>query len=168
MEEVYPRSEPSDPAVLGGPVGAGRVDVVGFNVAELYWQALQADHLTLLDNLVRRGLGGRRAVELHGRGVLDVATWAGDRSFTVLAANLTDPMMMRGQRRAVSPLDGVRVVLDLDRVAALAGGPVPAERLRVRVLAGGDWADADVRLAEGTVEVPLPPVEELAAVRLTW
>lgn len=168
MEEVYPRSEPSDPAVLGGEVGAGRVDVVGFNVAELYWQALQADHLTLLDNLVRRGLGGRRAVELRGRGVLDVATWAGDRSFTVLAANLTDPMMMRGQRRAVSPLDGVRVVLDLDRVAALAGGPVPAERLRVRVLAGGRWADADVAVADGAAEVPLPPVEELAAVRLTW
>jgi hypothetical protein len=97
-----------------------------------------------------------------------VATWAGDRSFAVLAANLTDPMMMRGQRRAVSPLDGVRVVLDLDRVGALAGGPVPADRLRVRVLAGGRWADAEAEVTGGTAEVALPPVEELAAVRLTW
>ncbi|MFJ3405776.1 family 10 glycosylhydrolase [Promicromonospora sp. NPDC090134] len=176
MEEVYPRSEPTDPAVLGGPVGAGRVDVVGFNLTELYWQALQADHLTLLDNLVRRGLGGRRAVELHGPGVLDVATWAGDRSFTVLAANLTDPMMMRGQRRAVSPLAGVRVVLDVDRVGALAGSTVPQEPadagpgagLRVEVLVGEVWERAEATASGGRIEVSLPPVRELAAVRLSW
>jgi hypothetical protein len=167
MEEVYPRSEPTAPAVFGAEVGAGRVDVVGFNVAELYWQALQSDHLTLLDNLVRRALGGRRSVAVRGPGVVDVATWAGDRSFTVLAANLTDPMMMRGQRRAVSPLDGVRVAVDLDRVAALAGGPVPDE-VRLQVLAGEDWVDADVSMSAGTVDVALPPVLELAALRLTW
>src|SRR5690606_21579225 len=125
MEEVYPRSEPTEPAVFGAPLGAGRVDVVGFNATELYWQALQADHLTLLGNAVRRGLGDGVAAAVRGPGVLDVATWAGERSFTVLAANLTDPMMMRGQRRRVSPLDGARVELDLDRVGALAGGAVP-------------------------------------------
>jgi hypothetical protein len=175
MEEVYPRSSPTDPAVFGAAVGEGRVDVIGFNVAELYWQALQADHLTLLDNLVRHGLGGRRAVEVHGPGVLDVATWAGDRSFTVLAANLTDPMMMRGQRRAVSPLDGVRVVVDLARAGALAGGPVPSGQVpgeqgtvRAQVLVGEKWADADASVSAGTVDVSLPPVHELAAVRLTW
>ncbi|MFI2365906.1 family 10 glycosylhydrolase [Promicromonospora sp. NPDC019610] len=178
MEEVYPRSVATDPAVLGGAVGAGRADVVGFNVTELYWQALQADHLTLLDNLVRRGLDGGRAVEVRGPGVLDVATWAGDRSFTVLAANLTDPMMMRGQRRVVVPLDGVRVVVDLDRVAALAGAPVPRDvagdgagegaGVRVEVLVGEDWARAEVTASAGRLEVALPPVEELAAVRLTW
>jgi len=172
MEEVYPRSEPTEPAVFSAPLGAGRVDVVGFNVAELYWQALQADHLTLLGNLVRHGLGGRPSVEVHGSGVLDVATWAGDRSFTVLAANLTDPMMMRGQRREVSPLEGVRVVVDLDRVAALAGGVGPEGVLpsgvQVRVLDGEEWVDADATTAAGMIDVVLPPVEELAAVRLTW
>ncbi|WP_285105813.1 family 10 glycosylhydrolase [Promicromonospora sp. MEB111] len=176
MEEVYPRSAATDPAVLGGAVGAGRADVVGFNVTELYWQALQADHLTLLDNLVRRGLGGGRAAEVRGPGVLDVATWAGDRSFTVLAANLTDPMMMRGQRRAVSPIDGVRAVFDLDRVGALAGSPVPQEPadagpgagLRVEVLVGEVWERADVTASARRIEVSLPPVRELAAVHLTW
>lgn len=169
MEEVYPRSEPTDPAVFSGSVGAGRVDVVGFNVAELYWQALQADHLTLLGNLVRQGLGGRRSVELRGPGVLDVATWAGERSCTVLAANLTDPMMMRGQRRKVAPLDGVRVAVDLDRVAALAGGVAPdGGAVRVRVLVGDAWQDTDATVSEGTVDVPLPPVHELAALSLTW
>ena len=181
MEEVYPRSAPTDPAVLGAEVGAGRVDVVGFNAAELYWQALQADHLTLLGNLVRHGLGGRQAVEVYGPGVLDVATWAGGRSFTVLAANLTDPMMMRGQRRVVSPLDGVRVVVDLERVAALAGGPVPDDGVvpdgspsvdggpvRVRVLVGEEWAEADVNGTARQIEVALPPVHELAALHLTW
>lgn len=175
MEEVYPRSLPTDPAVFGATVGAGRVDVVGFNVAELYWQVLQSDHLTLLGNLVRRGLGGRRSVEVHGPGVLDVATWAGDRSFTVLAANLTDPMMMRGQRRTVSPLDGVRVVVDLERVAALAGGAAPdstpdsaSAGVQVQVLAGEVWADVDANVSAGTVDVALPPVHELAALRLSW
>jgi hypothetical protein len=175
MEEVYPRSEPTEPAVFGAPVGAGRVDVVGFNVAELYWQALQADHLTLLANLVRRGLGGSRSVELRGPGVLDVATWAGDRSFTVLAANLTDPMMMRGQRRVVSPLDGVRAVVDLDRVGALTGGAVPGAGpavdggpVRVQVLVGEEWVDADASVSAGRVEVRLPPVHELTALHLAW
>lgn len=169
MEEVYPRSAAIDPAVFSAAVGAGRVDVVGFNVAELYWQALQADHLILLGNLVRRGLGGRRSVEVHGPGVLDVATWAGERSFTVLAANLTDPMMMRGQRRAVSPLDDVRVVVDLDRVAALVGTPAgDGRQVRARVLVGEDWEDADATASAETVEVHLPPIHELAALRLTW
>jgi hypothetical protein len=174
MEEVYPRSVPTEPAVFGREVGAGRVDVVGFNAAELYWQALQADHLTLLGNLVRRGLGGRRSVEVHGPGVLDVATWAGERSFTVLAANLTDPMMMRGQRRVVSPLDGVRVVVDLDQVAALADGAVPGAAtpdggsVRVQVLVGEEWTDADVSVSAGRVEIGLPAVHEIAALHLTW
>lgn len=169
MEEVYPRSEPTEPAVFSAPVGAGHVHVVGFNLAELYWQALQADHLTLLGNLVRRGLGARRSVEVHGPGVLDVATWAGDHSLTVLAANLTDPMMMRGQRRVVSPLDGVRVVVDLERVAALAGGVVPdGGAVRVRVLVGEEWADADASGTARQIEVLLPPVHELAALHLAW
>lgn len=169
MEEVYPRSAPTDPAVFGAPVGAGRIDVVGFNVAELYWQALQADHLTLLGNLVRHGLGGRRSVEVHGPGVIDVATWAGERAFTVLAANLTDPMMMRGQRRVVSPLAGVRVVVDLERVAALAGGAVPdGGAVQVRALVGEDWADAEASLSGHRLDVPLPPVHELMALHLTW
>lgn len=172
MEEVYPRSEPTEPAVFGARLGAGRVDVIGFNVTELYWQALQGDHLTLLGNAVRRGLGGGTAVEVRGPGVLDVATWAGDRSFTVLAANLTDPMMMRGQRRRVSPLDGVRLVVDLDRVAALAGGAVPTgptgAAVRAEVLDGETWTPVDVEGSDGRVELVLPPVRELAAVRLTW
>ncbi|GAB2468133.1 family 10 glycosylhydrolase [Promicromonospora xylanilytica] len=168
MEEVYPRSLPTDPAVFSAGLGAGRVDVVGFNVAELYWQALQADHLVLLGNLVRGGLGGERSVEVHGTGVLDVATWAGDRSFTVLAANLTDPMMMRGQRRAVSPLDGVRVVVDLDRVAALTGGAPAGTEVRVRVLFGQEWADVDASRSGQRLELLLPPVHELAAVHLDW
>lgn len=168
MEEVYPRSLPTDPAVFSARLGAGRVDVVGFNVAELYWQALQADHLVLLGNLVRGGLGGTRSVEVHGTGVLDVATWAGDRSFTVLAANLTDPMMMRGQRRAVSPLDGVRVAVDLDRVAALTGGAPAGAEVRVRVLFGQEWADVDASRSGQRLELLLPPVHELAAVHLDW
>ncbi|WP_423463153.1 alpha-amylase family protein [Promicromonospora sp. MS192] len=171
MEEVYPRSEPTEPAVFGARLGAGRVDVIGFNATELYWQALQADHLTLLGNAVRRGLGGGAAVEVRGPGVLDVATWAGDRSFTVLAANLTDPMMMRGQRRRVSPLDGVRLAVDLDRVAALADGSLPAGpagKVTVRTLEGEQWREADASRSGSRLEVRLPPVHELAALRLTW
>lgn len=183
MEEVYPRSEPTEPAVFGAPLGAGRVDVVGFNATELYWQALQADHLTLLGNAVRHGLGGSAAASVSGPGVLDVATWAGERSFTVLAANLTDPMMMRGQRRRVSPLEGARVELDLDRVGALAGaagavpgGAVPGGAVpdgvpgavRVQVLGDAGWVDAAPVAHGRRLEVPLPPVRELAALRLTW
>src|SRR5690606_33424340 len=150
-------------------------DVVGFNATELYWQALQADHLTLLGNAVRRGLGDGVAAAVRGPGVLDVATWAGERSFTVLAANLTDPMMMRGQRRRVSPIDGARVELDLDRVGALAGGAVPGGMpggapggaapgaVRVQVLGDAGWVDAAPVAHGRLLEVPLPPVRELAA-----
>src|SRR5690606_38663156 len=170
MEEVYPRSEPPEPAVFGAPLGAGRVDVVGFNATELYWQALQADHLTLLGNAVRRGLGDGVAAAVRGPGVLDVATWAGERAFTVLAANLPDPVV----------IDGARVELDLDRVGALAGGAVPGGMpggapggaapgaVRVQVLGDAGWVDAAPVAHGRLLEVPLPPVRELAAVRLTW
>lgn len=169
MEEVYPRSEAITPAVFSGVVGRGQVRVLGFNAAELYGEVLLEDHLTLLGNAVREGLGDEPAVEIAGPGLIDCATWVGDDGYSVVFANLTGPMAMRGQQREVWPLDGLHASIDLARVSEAVGRSIRLDDVSVTVLDDGAVRSAEWRVAEdGRIVVDLPTVLELGLVRLTW
>jgi hypothetical protein len=169
MEEVYPRSEAVTPAVFGGTVGRGQVRVLGFNAAELYGEVLLEDHLTLLGNAVREGLDNEPAFEITGPGLIDCATWANGSSYTLAFANLTGPMAMRGQQREVWPLIGLRVAVDVRKVAAAAGGTVSLDSLVVTTVENGTLRDLRWKLEDDyRVVVSLPTVQELGLVHLSW
>ncbi|MBG6238400.1 hypothetical protein IWX78_001372 [Mycetocola sp. CAN_C7] len=169
MEEVYPRSEAVTPAVFGGAVGDGHVSVLGFNAAELYGEVLLEDHLILLGNAVREGLGDEPAVEITGAGLIDSAVWAGESDYAIAFANLTGPMAMRGQQRDVWPLDGLTASIDLARLSTAVGRSLGAGDITVDVFDGDEVRRADWSLDDaGRVVVVLPTVFELGLVRVSW
>lgn len=169
MEEVYARSEAVTPAVFRGTVGAGSVRVIGFNAAQLYGEVLLEDHLTLLGNAIREGLGDGAAVTVQGPGLLDCASWIDDDGYCVAFANLTGTMAMRGQQRAVWPLSGLRVAIDLRRVSIAAGRNITPQSIDVSILHKDEVCTAEWQSdADGIVTVVLPEVQELGVVRISW
>ncbi|ROR81723.1 Hypothetical glycosyl hydrolase 6 [Plantibacter flavus] len=178
MEEVYPRSEAVDPAVFraslvasdaGGtvPAHAGTVQVIGFNLAELYHETLLGDHLTLLGNTVEAALGGSSLVRIDGPGLLDAAVWTDGEAFMLAFANLTDPLAMRGQQRAVTELSGIRVRIDAARLSEATGRPVVPAELSAEVVLDDRRTPAPLAVVDGTIIVELPTVRELGMIRLT-
>ncbi|WP_323960576.1 family 10 glycosylhydrolase [Arthrobacter sp. JZ12] len=170
MEEVYPRSEAVVPAVFGAPVGDGYVRVIAFNASELYAEVLLEDHLTLLGNVVREGLGGGSAVLLEGPGLIDCASWVQDDGYTFAFANLTGTAALRGQQRSVWPLEDLCATIDVSRLAVAAGRDVQPADLTVRVFgANGQVEETEWALDNsGAVRVQLGEVHELGAIRLDW
>ncbi|WP_223881215.1 alpha-amylase family protein [Nesterenkonia ebinurensis] len=159
MEEVYPRRYDGAPAVVTSqhPSG-GRAVYIGFNIAEIYWQALQSDHGRLLANSVRWAMGEDPAlVEVDGPGLVDIAVrHRGDQS-AVSLVNLHTPAAMRGQRHEIIPL--------------------PPQQLRLRVPSGATGAQAHLLVAGITAEVTMegqlatveiPQLDLLETVHITW
>ncbi|WGF87894.1 beta-galactosidase trimerization domain-containing protein [Marinivivus vitaminiproducens] len=158
MEEVYPREKPEGAAVIARrhPNG-GRTVFIPWNVGQVFWDVLAADHARLITNAVHWALGKEPDVRVAGRAVLDVAVRSNDEGLVVLLHNLTNPMMMKGPIRETFPVGEQEV-----SVAVPAGKRLRAARLLV---AG---VDAAVREGEGRVAVAVPGVETLEAVHLTW
>jgi putative glycosyl hydrolase-like family 6 (GHL6) protein len=160
MEEVYPRGGPETPAVVARThPGGGRTVYAAFNLGEIYWQALQADHARLIAQSVRWALGPDPAqVRVEGSGLVDVAVRRGERELAVALVNLTDPMAMRGQARAVLPLTDQQVLVRV---------PDGVATVRVRHLVAG--SEQQVATGDdGCVRLPVDRLELLEVVHLTW
>ncbi len=63
MEEVYPREEPRGAAVVAREhASGGRTVYIPWNIGEMFWEVLAADHGRLIGNAVRWALAtGRRS-----------------------------------------------------------------------------------------------------------
>ena len=159
MEEVYPRSYDGPPAVVTRehPSG-GRTVYVAFNLGEVYWRALQADHGRLIANAVTWARGDDSPqVEVRGAGLVDLATLAGDGELAACLVNLNDPMAMRGQRHELIPLTDQEVRVRL---------PEGAVSVRARLVVADRSVPVDV--VEGIARVSVEELELLEVVHLTW
>lgn len=158
MEEVYPRDEPDAPAVVTRELpGGGRTVYIAFDIGSLFWDALQADHGTVIANAVRWALRDRPQVWVGGRGMVDLAVRQNEAGIAVSIVNLTNPMAMRGAIRETLPLAGQRLEVALPANATGASGRLlVAER------------DIDVEIEKDRVVVELPEIDLLEVVHLTW
>lgn len=158
MEEVYPRLEATDPAVVTRETEAGgRTVHIPWNIGATFWEVLAQDHQRLIENAVRWALGGPSMVELSGPGVFDIGVRTAPGACLVTLVNLTNPMMWKAPIRDVYPTGAQEVSV------AMAEG---ARSIRAFLPVSGQ--EAEVTLREGRAIVTVPGVDILEAVHLTW
>ena len=158
MEEVYAREAPRDPAVIVRETGAGgRTVYFPWNIGEIFWGVLAADHGRLIGNAVRWALGRTPEVTVEGPGIVDLSLRRTPDAVAVALLNLTNPMMLKGPVRENIPLAAQTVSV------ALPPGRTGA---RARLLVAG--ADVPVRVTDGRAGVTVPGVERLEVVRIDW
>ena len=104
MEEVYPRPGDRDPAVVTNRYGDGSAVYCAFNLGEVLWENLFADHKRLVSNIVTWLLDGRSRCVVHGKGVIDIACRESTSTSVVSLVNLNSPFALRGELEAVTPL----------------------------------------------------------------
>ena len=127
MEEIYARAAPAAPAVIARQIkGGGRVVYIPFNLGEVFWEVMNADHATFIKNAALWALGRPPRVQVTGQGIIDIATTEGPNSLAIHLVNLTNPMMMKGPIREVIPI-GKQIV----SVALLPGQTNATARLLV-------------------------------------
>lgn len=158
MEEVYPRAEPTEPAVLARETEAGgRVVYIPWNLGEIFWEVFAVDHARLIRNAVLWSLGKRPQVEVEGRGVVDLALRQSPRSLVLTLLNLTNPMMLKGPVRENLPLGPQRVSIEL---------PPGATGLQARLAVAK--SDVPVAVEHGRAVLEIPGIERLEVLHLTW
>ena len=158
MEEVYPRAAPDAPAVVCREhPGGGRTCCLAFNVGEIFWEALQADHGQLIGNAVRWALGEEPAVSITGNGLIDFAVRSDPSRTTIAVVNLTNPMTMRGQFREVIPLSEQEVSV-----------AVPDGTGGVRARAVVSDTELDIQIVDGRARFRLPKIDVVELVELVW
>jgi hypothetical protein len=149
MEDVYPRVAHTDtPAVFLREAGRGsRVVYFPWDVDRTFWEVLAVDHLKLLTNAVTWAANEARPIEVSGPGVFDITVFRQRASATVHLVNLTNPMMMKGPLREITPAGPLTV-----RVR-LPGGRRPS---KVSLLTAGTAVTP--RIENGTLHVDVPSV----------
>ena len=159
MEELYPRAARGDePAVLIREAGRGRVVFYPWDIGRVFWDVLHGPHLALIRGAIEWANRDSQPVRVVGAGVIDVAVWRQRRSYTVNLVNLTNPMMMRGAYRSITPVHGLRLTVRL-------GAHERVERVRLlREAEDAAWE----RSGDGplTVDVPRLDTIEIVAVDL--
>ena len=149
MEEIYARGPASEPAAIAREFqGGGRVVYFPWNIGEIFWEVMNLDHSTLIENAMRWALGRAPRVEVGGLGIVDIATREGDGRLSVHLVNLTNPMMMKGPIREAIPLAGQTVSVAL---------PEGKTRATARLLVSGDVPKTTI--GDGRIEVSLPPIK---------
>jgi hypothetical protein len=114
MEKVYPRVAETDIAqVYLREEGKGRVGYFPWDIDRTFWEVLCVDHLKLLRNAVEWATNEEPPVTVTGPGVLDVTVWRQKASMTVHLVNLTNPMMMKGPVRELTPVGEQQVHVHL-------------------------------------------------------
>ena len=102
MEEIYAREPATEPAAIAREfVGGGRLVYFPWNIGEIFWEVINLDHSILIENAIRWALTARPRVEVHGPGIVDIATRAAGDRLAVQLVNLTNPMMMKGPSRSL-------------------------------------------------------------------
>ncbi len=158
MEEVFPRVAKTDqPELYAREHGRGRVVYFPWDIDRTFWEVLSVDHWKLLRNAVDWAVNEPRPVAITGPGVLDVAVWRQESSFTVHLVNLTNPMMMKGPIREFVPVGPHQITLRL---------PAGARPRRVQLLVAGGTVQP--RETAGAIAVTVPRIvdHEVVAVDL--
>jgi hypothetical protein len=158
MEKVYPRVPKTDmPQVFLRELGQARVVYFPWDIDRTFWEVLSVDHFKLLRNAVAWASGEEQPVSVTGPGILDVTVWQQKESITVHLVNLTNPMMMKGPVRELTPLGEQKVRVRLPRGKRARG---------VRLLAAGQVLPA--RQSGEHLDVVVPSVldHEVVAVDL--
>jgi len=133
MEAVFPPPVTThSPGVFLREQGRGRVVYFPGDIDRTFWEVLDVDHAKLLRNAVLWATNEIAPVTVEGPGVLDISIWGQKNSLTVHLVNLTNPMMMKGPVREVTPIANQHVrikILEGTRVAGakllVAGRPIP-------------------------------------------
>jgi Hypothetical glycosyl hydrolase 6/Beta-galactosidase trimerisation domain len=150
MEMVYPRVPKTDIAeVYLREVGSGRVVYFPWNIDQIFWEILGADHGVLLRNAVNWATNEEPPVRVTGPGVIDVTAWRQAASMTVHLVNLTNPMMMKGPFRELIPVGEQRVVIKL---------PKGATARKVHLLVAG--RDLPLEQADGRLSLVVPSIRD--------
>ncbi|WP_293860873.1 family 10 glycosylhydrolase [uncultured Alsobacter sp.] len=158
MEEVYPREAPRGAAVVARDTGhGGRSVYIPWNIGEIFWEVLAADHSRLIGNAVRWALGTPSRVTVEGPGIVDLSVREDAAGLAVSLMNLTNPMMLKGPAREVLPLPPQTVSVAL---------PEGRSGAKARLLVAD--RDVPVEVAGGRATVKVPSVERVEVVHLAW
>ncbi|MGH9445691.1 MAG: hypothetical protein ACRD3O_08195, partial [Terriglobia bacterium] len=99
----------TEAAVFIRQIGRGRVVYFPWDVDRTFWEVLNVDHGKLLRNAVLWATNEPAPVSVKGAGILDLSIWTQKNSMTVHLVNLTNPMMMKGPVREITPIPSQQV-----------------------------------------------------------
>ncbi|MBW9113483.1 family 10 glycosylhydrolase [Rhizobium cauense] len=158
MEEVYPRQEPKGAGVIARETGnGGRAVFIPWNIGEIFWEVMAADHGRLIANAVRWALGKDPRITVKGSGVLDLAMRENAEGVALSMLNLTNPMMMKGPVRENYPLPAQTVSLEVpDGKSVAKAWLVLADRA------------APFSIKDGRAEIEVAAIDRLEVVHVTW
>ncbi|PYG61196.1 family 10 glycosylhydrolase [Rhizobium sp. UGM030330-04] len=158
MEEVYPRKQADGAAVIARETGkGGRTVYIPWNIGEIFWEVLAADHGRLVSNAVRWALGKAQRVEVEGPGVVDIAVRESEDGLAISLLNLTNPMMMKGPVRDNIPLSKQKVAVEIPN----------GKTLHRAWLVVADRA-AELSIENGRAIITVPEIERLEVLHLNW
>jgi len=133
MEYVYERTPRGNtPQVFLRDLGKARTVYFPMDLDRTFWDVMLEDHGRLLANAVRWALNEEPVVTVAGPGLLDVTLWRQPDALILHLVNFTNPMMMKGPIRELTPVGAQRVLLngfEASRVQLLVGGKPPAFRV---------------------------------------
>jgi hypothetical protein len=158
MEYVYERqARGNEPQVFLRDLGRARTVYFPMDIDRTFWELLLADHGLLLANAVRWAINEEPAVTVSGPGLLDVTLWRQPKAFVTHVVNFTNPMMMKGPIRELTPVGEQRL-----RVRIAEG-----RASRAKLLVAGKTVPA--RMSGGYAEVVVPSIldHEVVAIDLT-
>lgn len=116
MEMVYPRVSRTDKAAIYlNEIGNSRVVYFPWDIERTFWEVMNCDHLTLLNNAIIWAMNAPQPVTISGKGLVDVTIWQQKNSLTVHLVNLTNPMMLKGPYREHFPIPALRVQIQLPK-----------------------------------------------------
>jgi len=158
MEYVYERTPRGNtPQVFLRDLGTARTVYFPMDLDRAFWEVMLEDHGRLLANAVRWAMNEDQPVTVAGPGLLDVTIWRQSGAIIVHLVNFTNPMMMKGPIRQLTPVAAQRVRI------RLASGERSA---KARLLVSGK--PVTPRISGGYLEVVVPEVldHEVIAVDL--
>jgi hypothetical protein len=118
MEHVYPCQPDTDIRELYlRELGNSRIAYIPWDIDRTFWDIMNADHATLLRNVIEWAANDGIPVRVSGPGILDVTFWRQKQSMTVHLVNLTNPMMMKGPFRELIPIGEQKVQVRVPRDA---------------------------------------------------
>jgi hypothetical protein len=158
MEEVYPREDPREAAVIARETGkGGRVVYIPWNIGEIFWQVMAVDHGRLIANAVRWALGKTPQVTIEGKGVVDLALRESDDGLALTLFNLTNPMMLKGPVRENYPLGAQKLSFE-----------IPSGKSVARVWLVVADCSAHFNVEADRVVVDVPGINRLEVVHISW
>jgi len=156
MEYVYERApRPDTPQVFLREVGRARTVYFPMDLDRTFWEVMLPDHGRLLANAVRWATNEPQPFEVSGPGLVDATLWRQRDALVLHLVNLTNPMMMKGVIRELTPVGPQRVRIRLNAADRPA---------RARLLVSGK--DAPLRAGSGSVELTVPSVLDHEVVAL--